>query len=80
MIQIMSNEWKAAAEEQRQPRWFIFTNSYLKRVCEEVAQKNPTWNKDLSLTDLGPYMAGMTLKWQWWLVDGISGNGASPYF
>ena len=70
MIQIMSNEWKAAGEEQRQPHWFIFTDSYLECVCNQVAQENPKWNSDLSMTDLSPYAAGMPFKWQWWCQDG----------
>jgi hypothetical protein len=80
MVQIVSNEWMAAAQEQRQPRWFIFTDSYLKRVCEQVAQANTKWHKDLSMTDLSPYTAGMTSKSQWWLVDAPAGDGAFPYF
>jgi hypothetical protein len=80
MIQIMSNEWKAAAEEQRQPRWFIFTDSYLKRACEEVARANPTWHKYLSMTDLSIHIGGMAPKMQWWLEDVQEANGAFSYF
>lgn len=80
MVQIITIEWKAAAEGQRQPRWFIFTDSYLKRVCDQVVQENPRWNPDLSMTDLSPYMAGMPHKMQWWLVDGPAGDGTFPYF
>jgi hypothetical protein len=80
MVQIVTTEWKAAAHEQRQPRWFIFTDSYLKRVCEQVVQANPKWHKDLSKADLSPYTAGMPPKSQWWLVDAPAGDGVSPYF
>ena len=73
MIQIMTSEWKAAGEEGWQPHWFIFTDSFLQHVCNQVMQENPKWNADLSLTDLSPYMAGMPHKWQWWLVDGPDG-------
>jgi hypothetical protein len=80
MIQIITNEWKAASEEQRQPRWFILTDSYLRRACEEVARVNPTWHEYLSMPDLSLYSAGMPMKMKWWLADVPEANGALSYF
>jgi hypothetical protein len=80
MIQIMTNEWKEALEEHRQPRWFIFNESYLRRACEEVARENPMWHEYLSMPDLTHYRRGMSVKMMWWLADVPEANGALLYF
>ncbi|KAN0128960.1 hypothetical protein V8E53_013222 [Lactarius tabidus] len=43
IIQIVTDEWKAASHEQRKPRWDIFTEETIAYVCDQVATENPTW-------------------------------------
>ncbi|KAN0128965.1 hypothetical protein V8E53_013227 [Lactarius tabidus] len=50
IIQVMTDEWKAASIEQRRPCWHIFT---------EVAVNNPTWFLDLYETNLTLYLNGV---------------------
>lgn len=73
----MSGEWKAASQEGRQPRWDIFTEAYIKQVCDEVAINNPLWNPDLYATDLSLYMAGMPSKKLWWVFPGSVRSSAA---
>ena len=80
MIQIMTNEWKDAAMEQRQPRWFIITDSYIERTCKQVSTTNPKWHADLSTCDLSSYMIGMAPRTKWWLDTKAGEDGIFPLF
>jgi hypothetical protein len=66
----MTREWKAASESGRQPRWDIFTDTYIKQACDQVATSNPDWHADLFATDLSRYMTGATSKKMWWVLPG----------
>ena len=76
MIQTMTREWKAAAADQRQPRWFIFTDASIQRICGQVKMANPNWHMDLYADDLSKYLHEMSPRKLWWLGDGSLGNGA----
>ena len=80
MIQIVTKEWMEAARDQQQPRWFIFTNSYIDRTCKQVSTTNPKWHADLSAPDLSKYMIGMAPRTQWWLDNKVGEDGIFPLF
>jgi hypothetical protein len=70
----MTAEWRDASESGRKPRWSIFTDTYIKQVCDQVAMSNPEWNRDLYETDLSRYLVGTSTRSMWWILPG---SGAS---
>ncbi|KAN0131146.1 hypothetical protein V8E53_011038 [Lactarius tabidus] len=66
IIQIMTDEWKAASHEQRKPCWDIFTEETIAYVCDQVATENPTWYPHLYATDLTSYVRGEHPSRTWW--------------
>ncbi|KAN0127805.1 hypothetical protein V8E53_014361 [Lactarius tabidus] len=66
IIQIMTDEWKAASHEQRKPRWDIFTEETITYICDQVATENPTWYPHLYATDLTSYICGEHPSRTWW--------------
>ncbi|KAN0131094.1 hypothetical protein V8E53_011095 [Lactarius tabidus] len=66
IIQIMTDEWKAASHEQRKPRWDIFTEETITYVCDQVATENPTWYPHLYAMDLTSYVRGKHPSRTWW--------------
>jgi hypothetical protein len=66
IIQIMTDEWKAASQEQQKPRWDIFTEETITYVCDQVATQNPTWYPHLYVTDLSSYLGGEHPSRTWW--------------
>jgi hypothetical protein len=72
----MTREWKDASESRRQPRWGIFTDAYIKQVCDQVAKANPEWHADLYATTLGTYLTGMAPKKMWWVLPGSRSTAA----
>ncbi|KAN0133108.1 hypothetical protein V8E53_009138 [Lactarius tabidus] len=67
IIQVMTNEWKAASTDQRKPRWDIFTEANIAHICDQVAMHNPTWYRYLYATHLSSYLGGQHPKKMWWL-------------
>jgi hypothetical protein len=66
----MTAEWKDASESSRKPRWNIFTDTYIKQVCDQVAMSNPDWNPELYATDLSLYLVGTSSRSMWWILPG----------
>jgi hypothetical protein len=67
IIQVMTDEWKAASIEQRRPCWHIFTEVNIQYICDQVAVNNPTWFPDLYATNLTLYLNGVHANKLWWL-------------
>jgi hypothetical protein len=65
IIQVMTAEWRDASESGQKPCWIIFTDTYIKQVCDQVAMSNPEWNQDLYETDLGHYLVGTSTRSMW---------------
>jgi len=72
----MTAEWKDASESGRRPRWNVFTDTYLKQVCDQVAIANPQWHPDLYATNISTYIAGMTSRKMWWVLPGSRTSAA----
>ncbi|KAF8256829.1 hypothetical protein EI94DRAFT_1820187 [Lactarius quietus] len=59
IIQIMSEEWKAAEVEQRMPEWGIFTLDHISGYCHAQQEAHSDWHPDLSTLDLSNYLQGL---------------------
>jgi hypothetical protein len=70
IIQVMTAEWKDASDSGRKPRWSIFTDNYIKQVCDQVAMSNTDWNPQLYATDLSHYLVGTSSRSMWWILPG----------
>ncbi|KAF8261944.1 hypothetical protein EI94DRAFT_1705159 [Lactarius quietus] len=68
IIQIMSEEWKAAEAEQRMPEWGIFTLDHIPGYCHAQWEAHSDWHPDLSTLDLSNYLQGLQNHRQWWVT------------
>ncbi|KAF8259255.1 hypothetical protein EI94DRAFT_1707269 [Lactarius quietus] len=67
IIQIMSEEWKAEAE-QRMPDWGIFTLDHISGYCHAQREAHSDWHPDLSTLDLSRYLQGLQNHRRWWVT------------
>jgi hypothetical protein len=77
IVQIVIVEWKTASDEGQNPHWHIFTDSYIKQYCDQVANENPQWNADLYATDLSTYVADVSARKQQWVLPGSTQSSAA---
>ncbi|KAF8260357.1 hypothetical protein EI94DRAFT_1811827 [Lactarius quietus] len=68
IIQIMSEEWKAAEAEQRMPDWGIFTLDHISGYCHAQREAHSDWHPDLSTLDLSRYLQGLQSHRRWWVT------------
>ncbi|KAF8263855.1 hypothetical protein EI94DRAFT_1703708 [Lactarius quietus] len=68
IIQIMSEEWKAAEAEQRMPEWGIFTLDHISGYRHAQREAHSDWHPDLSTLDLSNYLQGLQNHRRWWVT------------
>ncbi|KAF8267271.1 hypothetical protein EI94DRAFT_1701122 [Lactarius quietus] len=68
IIQIMSEEWKAAEAEQRMPDWGIFTLDHISGYCHAQREAHSDWHPDLSTLKLSRYLQGLQNHRRWWVT------------
>ncbi|KAF8265417.1 hypothetical protein EI94DRAFT_1702515 [Lactarius quietus] len=68
IIQIMSEEWKAAEVEQRMPDWGIFTLDHISGYYHAQREAHSDWHPDLSTLDLSRYLQGLQNHRRWWVT------------
>ncbi|KAF8260108.1 hypothetical protein EI94DRAFT_1706539 [Lactarius quietus] len=68
IIQIMSEEWKAAEAEQRMPDWGIFTLDHISGYCHAQREAHSDWHPDISTLDLSRYLQGLQNHRRWWVT------------